>query len=123
MAEKTTFTCDGCGVEKKDGFWWKAITKEIGISFYRWDASLPEATPKLHLCSFDCAAKKLREFMGAAVPVASADPIAELTAPAQYPNPPQESGSQTKATREPWNEHLEHADEQPQWTSNFLKGE
>lgn len=126
MAEKTTYSCDVCGIEKKDSnHWWKAIECDGGLKFFRWNYKISDATPVIHLCGPGCASVKLSKFMGA-VPAASTDPIAAMAALPIYPLPPQESGSQRPKEFEEldgkvaahWRE-METENQQPQWTPGF----
>jgi hypothetical protein len=62
MSQKQVFTCDECGVEKKETNHW--VIGFIGeppdsVTFVAWSARRAEVKEAIHLCGEGCAGKVL----------------------------------------------------------------
>lgn len=103
--QRTQFTCDVCGVEKKESnHWWKMVEYLTGhqaghLALYRWGNETITIDPVIHICGQDCATRKLSEFMAA-----STNEPAHSQRHQPVDQEP-ETGSQSQASQPQWSEN------------------
>jgi hypothetical protein len=81
--ERTQYTCDVCGTEKKEtNHWWLFVVNDDGFQLAPWGTpwyqtrQRPQATIQ-HLCGQACAIRKLSEFMSPPPPPNRQEPSTE----------------------------------------------
>jgi hypothetical protein len=59
------YTCDVCGVQKKEAnHWFIIFTCYPGTRLYKWSAADPTDKQAVHLCGENCVNRKIMQLIG-----------------------------------------------------------
>lgn len=62
MSSRTVFSCDICGVDRREtNHWYWVLAKSDAITFRRWSANVPRTAK--HVCGEGCAHRLLDQFV------------------------------------------------------------
>ncbi len=74
--ESTVYSCDGCGVPKKESNHWYFVRLGSAFHIYRWGSFIEGGSDGSvlirHFCGHACVQKKLSEWMGETVEIKGA---------------------------------------------------